>query len=129
MLPDRIKSKVVESDDGCLIWTGCVTTNGYGQVWFDGKPRRPHRVAYELARGTIPDGLTIDHLCRNKLCVNVAHLEAVTNAVNSRRWADTFTHCPEGHDYTPENTRLSRGRRTCRACSKTYAKTWRERNR
>lgn len=102
----------------CVIWTGYVT-NGYGK---DGS-RWVHRKAYEEAFGSIPAGLTIDHLCRNKLCMNPRHLEAVTlkenvlrgngpTAVNARK-----THCPTGHPYDEKNTLVSKkGWRYCRAC-------------
>jgi hypothetical protein len=80
-------------------------------------------VAYELAIGPIPEGLTIDHLCRNRGCVNPAHLEAVTNRTNLLRGDGIAalnarkTHCKRGHEFTPENTYVWReGTRACRAC-------------
>ena len=88
-----------------------------------------HRFAYELLIGPIPDGLQIDHLCRVPLCVNVAHLEPVTNRVNTVRGKAglrqrTKTHCPRGHAYDAANTRLYKGGRYCRACHLVQTREW-----
>ena len=110
----------------CVEWAGNISRTGYGRQWVlcgDGKRRLryAHRVAWEAANGPIPDGLTIDHLCRNKACVNTAHLEVVTRSENLRRAAAVVTHCPRGHDYTAENTYVRHHPkgwtiRACRAC-------------
>ncbi|MFF5422111.1 HNH endonuclease signature motif containing protein [Streptomyces sp. NPDC002409] len=133
-LPERFWEKVEKSDRGyrtpCLVWTGSVQTNGYGRFRWQGETRSAHRVAYEALRGPIPaeldgDRAVIDHLCRNRACVNVDHMEVVTNKVNILR-GQTVTganaakaHCPEGHEYTPGNTYVNpgSGSRSCRACS------------
>lgn len=115
--------------NGCWLWTGYVNLAGYGR--FDG--RLAHRFAYEDMIGPVPDGLDIDHLCRVRNCVNPAHLEPVTRAENLRRGIKPRrdrdpliarrnrekTHCPRGHEYTPENTYRLPSRpsaRYCRAC-------------
>ena len=131
-LEDRFWNRVGRSSEHeCWVWTGA-TTGGHGAVRYgcigtDAPESRTiyvHRYAYQLLVGPIPAGLTIDHLCRNTLCVNPEHLEAVTKAENLRR-GNGFsalnsrkTHCPKGHPYDEANTRLYKGYRYCRACRK-----------
>ena len=112
----------VQKTETCWLWTGALKSGGYGQ-FFAEKYALAHRVAYELVVGPIPEGLTLDHLCRVHNCVNPAHLEPVTNGENLRRGMGPTgiharaTHCPKGHEYTVENTyRNKKGWRTCRAC-------------
>lgn len=115
MLTNRFWSKVDRSGD-CWLWMGTRGPSGYG--YYSG--RRAHRLSYEDMVGPIPDGLVMDHLCRNPPCVNPAHLEPVTTLENTRRgiW-HTKTHCVRGHEFTPENTRLDNGvHRVCRACDR-----------
>lgn len=117
-LATRLLKFVDKRDDGCWWWTGCVTGgnsagDGYGSFHFANRqPRsqRAHRVAYELFVGPIPEGLQLDHLCRNKLCVNPAHLEPVTAAENKRRDYESRGVCRNGlHLKTPENTYVPLG--------------------
>jgi hypothetical protein len=71
--------------NGCWIWTMSFYSNGYGQKWMDGKLTPAHRWMYLTRIGPIPSGLDLDHLCKNKACVNPDHLEPVTREVNIRR--------------------------------------------
>jgi hypothetical protein len=110
----------VEKTDSCWLWVGGIQPKElYGNFWLDGTTVRAHRYAYELLVGPIPEGLTLDHLCRVRHCVNPAHLEPVTQAENNRR-ASARTHCKWGHEFTPENTYIhpKRGTRICKACAK-----------
>jgi hypothetical protein len=121
----RVLAKTtIDSPTGCWVFEGAKSSNGYGHVSVTVAPSRQtyphaHRVVYEALVGPIPDGLVLDHLCRNPPCVNPSHLEPVTSAVNTRRGAPaTATACIHGHQFTPENTYRSptRGRRQCRTC-------------
>jgi hypothetical protein len=113
----------VEKTDTCWLWRGYVQPDGYPRFKFDGRPHNAHRLAYEWLVDPIPDGLQIDHLCRVKICVNPAHLQAVTSGENTRRVPGhpavlnaAKTHCPAGHEYGLLNTYFNAGRRHCRAC-------------
>lgn len=110
----------------CWVWTGCKNPDRpYGRFGVgDGSNRSvlAHRWSYEDEYGPIPEGLDIDHLCRNVSCVRPSHLEAVTHLVNVRRGVSgdrqrAKTHCPQGHEYNEQNTyRFGPGYRSCRAC-------------
>lgn len=116
---DRFWSRTSRQPDGCWLWTGSVHPNGYGRISVDNKWTWVHRFAYDLLVGPIPAGLTIDHLCRNTLCVRPDHLEAVTAAENLRREveANRGDHCSHGHPFDSRNTYITpEGHRSCRAC-------------
>lgn len=111
----------------CWNWTGSKTDSGYG-IFSNRKPRyKVHRYSYEIFVGKIPTGLTIDHLCRNRLCVNPSHLEPVARSENVMRGIGhgavniKKTHCPSGHPYSGKNlmrlTWNGRPYRKCRTCS------------
>jgi hypothetical protein len=119
-LQERFGSRYLIDDKGCWIWQGA-TGGGYGQIrdFINGRHVivGAHRVSYMIHRGPIPPGLEIDHLCRNKTCVNPDHLELVTSGENTRRYSALITHCPHGHAYEGENVVLDKyGHRSCRAC-------------
>lgn len=121
--------------DDCWLWTGATNAspNGrggpYGKLG-DQHPSRKtvlaHRVVYAHVVGPIPDGFHVDHLCGNSLCCNPTHLQAVPPAENNARSTSPTaanivkTHCPQGHEYTPENTgfRKGAGFRYCRTCAR-----------
>ncbi|WP_329157515.1 HNH endonuclease [Streptomyces sp. NBC_01717] len=144
-LPARFWSKTREEDRGyetpCLIWTRATQKPGYGKFSWQGESVLAHRLAYEAVHGEIPDEIdgqraVIDHRCRVHPCVNVGHLEVVTNGANVLRGETVVaanaskTHCSNGHEFTPENTaRNSRGNRTCVTCVNANHEAWNEERR
>jgi hypothetical protein len=109
----------------CWEWNSTLTNEGYGVFTEARRQFKAHRRSYELLLGPIPDGLHLDHLCRNRKCVNPDHLEPVTSKVNALRGFSPMaktarkTHCTKGHEYTPENTRICPdGGRDCRTCDR-----------
>ncbi len=127
---ERLLSRVVIDLDGpkpvdeapCWTWTGKVSKDGYGYY----RDMPAHQLVYEQMSGPVlDDSLELDHLCRNRSCVNPAHLEPVTHPENCRRSSAgevnrarmlAQTHCVRGHEFTPENTKLTRRQRKCRQC-------------
>lgn len=82
----RIESQILECEDsGCWIWLGRSSRNGYGRISVKGTERQVHRILWAIEQGPIPHGLVLDHLCRNRYCVNPNHLEAVTVRTNTLR--------------------------------------------
>lgn len=122
----RLLDKTIPASNGCLEFTGPQDGEGYGRFWNGENSKNAHRVVWSLINGPVPDGLTVDHLCFNRSCVNVDHLEVVTNAENiSRSWSHSPDRikpkefCKHGHAMTADNI-LTWGRkraRYCRACN------------
>ena len=141
---DRFWDKVSpEPNSGCWLWTGAIVRGGYGQFFSGAENNGPrliyaHRYSYELAKGRIPENLTIDHLCRVRCCVNPAHLEAVPFAENIKRGTQghnfaSRTHCPKGHPFDGENLRVivrpnGQKARHCKACAVEATRRWRGRH-
>lgn len=105
----------------CWVWVASGSPNGYGQISWQGKTTLSHRLAYRLLIGPIPQGLTLDHLCRNRRCVNPGHLEPVTGLENVRRGhagkrERERTHCAKGHPYNLTNTYWYGRKRQCLIC-------------
>jgi hypothetical protein len=131
-LPDRIASKIrVNTDTGCWEWTASIGSHGYGQVHYERKMHTVHRLLYMLLVGPVPEGLQLDHLCRNRPCCNPEHLEIVTHRQNSLRDTGAPAHnakkiaCPQGHPYDRTS---KRGYRFCSICTREYGKQYRKKN-
>jgi len=140
---DYILSKIEENEVGCWLWTGSLMNEGYGRLTWKSpttgkRTNLAHRVSYEIFNEPIPAGKELDHLCRVRRCINPTHLEPVTHRENMMRSPIAIaasnaakTHCPQGHEYSFENTSIYRRpgytMRSCKTCMATYARQNRER--
>lgn len=132
---ERLKERILNgitknAASGCWEWNHGKTSCGYGAIYVDEVQFSTHHVSYELFVGVRPSGFDIDHLCRNRGCCNPEHLEAVTRRENLMRGKTlvaanaAVTHCPKGHEYTPDNTIKRSGQRSCRQCSRVRASNY-----
>lgn len=141
-MTDRLLAKVhAVGPAECWWWMGELDRHGYGRVRVSSPQRRStgaHRAVYEELVGPVPEGLEIDHLCRNPRCVNPGHLEPVTHAENGRRGRAgevnaarqrAKTHCPQGHPYDGDNLYVRPNGRGCKACRLAAKARYRERRR
>lgn len=131
----RLQTLIIQQRaDTCQVWEGTLDATGYGRIWFEGRWRLVHSVVWEIAHGPLPPGYVLDHHRLNvgllccRACINLAHLEPVTNRENVLRGHGACarharqTHCKRGHEFTSNSTQVymdprGRARRVCRPCA------------
>lgn len=128
---ERFHSKYVVTADGCWQWVASKNRDGYGKLALEGGWVLAYKWFFEGINGAVPTGFELDHTCRNRACVNPAHLEQVSHEENMRRgkWAQR-THCKNGHALTGDNVHMRPNRRgrICRSCNIEGSKRFRERS-
>lgn len=143
----KFEASIEKQPNGCWIWRGRLSADGYGKINFNGRNGYAHRLSYLLFKGELPTEntrlLQIDHLCSRKGCVNPDHLELVSAKENCRRgmanrkkslFGLRVTHCVHGHEYTDANTywrtlKTGRRKRSCRTCSRAGVNAWKRKRR
>lgn len=131
-MAERIRGLTTVSETGCWEWRGKLNHQGYGRICVSraAGDQQVHRVAYETFVGPIPEGLQLDHKCRNRKCCNPEHLEPVTARENVRRSTSPIsrnlaaTHCVRGHPLSGDNLYMHKGHRRCKECQLVRSRTW-----
>jgi hypothetical protein len=113
-----------EPMSGCWLWVGHINADGYGSIRVQKVLYQVHRYAYTILVGEVPEGLELDHTCQVRCCVNPAHLKPVTSAENKRLAGVRRKYCPNGHEYTVDNTSYTGGYRRCKLCQNNAAKAY-----
>lgn len=129
MEPEELKERFrsyTEKTDGCWLWKGGKHVRGYGQFTMLSRTMHAHRAAWILFKGVIPEGFDVHHRCKIRDCVNPSHLELLSHVDHGRLTglaaaSRSKTHCPHGHPYSAENTRIWGGKRYCWTCARANA--------
>lgn len=132
---ERFVDKIDVLDNGCWQWLGSLVSSGYGMFSVGSTNFYAHRFSYLLYNGELTKPLHIDHLCRNRGCVNPEHLELVTMKENILRGEGTGarnarkTHCKRGHEFTPDNIRYEGKGKVCRTCNNEFHRVYDQKKR